>query len=74
MLQEFIEFIKEDYFLIVYGITWFFSVINYKKYFDTVLKYFPILIAYTFLNELFGLQHIYHYIFSLFLFCVLETY
>jgi len=54
MSQEFIEFISKHYFLVIYGITWFFSVANYKKYFDTVLKYFPILIAYTFLNELLG--------------------
>ncbi|MDT0622259.1 hypothetical protein [Croceitalea vernalis] len=54
MFQEFMEFILNRYFLIVYGITWFFSVANYKKYFDTILKYFPILIAYTFFNELLG--------------------
>lgn len=54
MLQEFIELTLEHYFLIIYGITWFFSVFNYKKYFDVALKYFPILIAYTFFNELLG--------------------
>lgn len=54
MYQEFIGFLKQNYFLVVYGITWFFSVSYYKKYFDTVLKYFPILIAFTFLSELLG--------------------
>lgn len=54
MPQEFIEFIQNHYFLVIYGITWIFSAIYYKKYFDTYLKYFPILIAYTFFNELLG--------------------
>lgn len=49
-----VEFIKSQYFLIFYGITWFFSIIYYRKYFDTVLKYFPIFISYTFLSELLG--------------------
>jgi len=30
------------------------SILKYRRYFDTVLKYFPILIAYTFFNELLG--------------------
>ena len=54
MDQEWIDFIKNQYFLVVYFITWVISMISYKKYFNTILKYFPILIAYTFLNELLG--------------------
>lgn len=54
MLQEFINFFEENYFVAVYGVTLIISIITYKKYFDTELKYFPILIAYTFFNELLG--------------------
>lgn len=46
--------LKENYFLIVYGATLLISLYKYRTYFDTILKYFPILIAYTFLNELLG--------------------
>ncbi len=52
MPEEYIGFLKQNYFLLVYGVTWIFSVYHYKKYFDTILRYFPILIAYTFFNEL----------------------
>jgi hypothetical protein len=54
MFEEFSKFISHNYFLIVYGITWIISVVYYRKFFDTILKYFPILIAYTFFNELLG--------------------
>ena len=54
MNQVILDFIENNYFVIVYGITWFISAITYKKYFDTLLKYFPIIIAYTFFNELLG--------------------
>jgi len=33
---------------------WIVAVLRYSKYFDTALKYFPIIIAYTFLTELLG--------------------
>lgn len=48
------SFLGDNYFLAVYGVTWFISVAHYRKYFDTGLKYFPMLIAYTFFNELLG--------------------
>lgn len=54
MDQVILNFLKNNYFVAVYGITWFISVFTYKKYFDTVLRYFPILIAYTFFSELLG--------------------
>jgi hypothetical protein len=54
MIEEVLRFVELNYFLLIYGLAWIISIIFYKKYFDTVLKYFPILIAYTFLNELLG--------------------
>ncbi|SNR30854.1 hypothetical protein SAMN04488009_1122 [Maribacter sedimenticola] len=40
--------------MLVYAITLFVSLASYRKYYDTVLKYFPIIIAYTFFNEVLG--------------------
>lgn len=37
-----------------YGLALILSIGTYKKYFDTALRYFPIIIAYTFFNELLG--------------------
>ncbi|NJB37375.1 hypothetical protein [Croceivirga sp. JEA036] len=54
MLQEITTIIKGHYSIIIYLVTLIISLITYRKYFDTVLKYFPMLIAYTFLNELLG--------------------
>lgn len=54
MDQVILDFLTNNYFVVVYGITWLISVFAYKKYFDTVLRYFPILIAYTFFSELLG--------------------
>lgn len=42
------------------------SVLNYKKYFDTVLKYLPVFIAYTFFTELLGYFVKYHENFQFF--------
>jgi len=47
-------FISKNYFMIGYALALIVSLATYKKYFDTALKYFPIIIAYTFLNELLG--------------------
>ncbi len=54
MDQVILNFLKNNYFVIVYGVTWFISVFTYKKYFDSVLRYFPIIISYTFFSELLG--------------------
>lgn len=54
MFQELVKFGREHFNIIVYLITVIISIWNYKKFFDTVLKYFPIIIAYTFFNELLG--------------------
>lgn len=54
MSLDFLSILKNHYFLGVYGLTLVVSILTYRKYFDTVLKFYPILIAYTFLNELLG--------------------
>lgn len=47
-------FIEENYFMLFYALTLFVSLATYRKYYDTALKYFPIIIAYTLLNEILG--------------------
>lgn len=54
MSQDFVQFIVNNFPLPVYLFALLVAIYHYKKYFDTVLKYFPILIAYTFFNELLG--------------------
>ena len=54
MFNEVFSFLKENYFLVGYALTLVISLIFYRRYFDTVLRYFPILITYTFLNEFLG--------------------
>ena len=54
MLQELNEFFREHFNIIVYLITLIIAVRHYRKYFDTELKFFPVIIAYTFFNELLG--------------------
>lgn len=54
MFQELIDFSKEHFNILVYFIALTIAIYNYRKFFDTVLKYFPVLIAYTFFNELLG--------------------
>lgn len=49
-----IEFIKSNSHIIGYVITLIISLKAYGKYFDSVIKYLPIIITYTFLNELLG--------------------
>ncbi|AWX43554.1 hypothetical protein HME9304_00543 [Flagellimonas maritima] len=54
MTQEFIQFCKDHFYIPLYLITWAVAVYRYRRYFDTVLKYLPILIIYTFFTELLG--------------------
>ena len=54
MFQELIDFFGEHFNIPIYFVVLIIAIIYYKKYFDTVLKYFPALIAYTFFNELLG--------------------
>lgn len=44
----------ENSFIPIYGITLIIAMYRYPKYFETSLKYIPILILYTFLNDLLG--------------------
>lgn len=54
MAQEFVAFLKDSYYIPLYLLTWIIAVITYKKYYDTILKYLPVFIAYTFFTELLG--------------------
>ena len=49
-----IDFLLSSFFIPVYFITWVISMLTYKKYFDTVMRFFPIFIAYTFFTEMLG--------------------
>ena len=46
--------LKENFYLILYGITWILSIIKLPKYFDSFLKYLPIIIGYTLCTEMLG--------------------
>lgn len=48
------ELIQDNYFFLLYIIAFILSIVRYRVYYDTVLKYFPILIAYTLLSEVLG--------------------
>lgn len=50
-----IEFLKNNYFIVLYAVALMFSMFRYRYYFDSALKYFPIIIAYTLLSEVLGL-------------------
>lgn len=54
MFQELIDFSEEHFYILIYFFALVIAIVNYRKFFDTVLKYFPALIAYTFFNELLG--------------------
>ncbi len=54
MVEIFLHFIKEHFYIPLYLFTWTIAVYRYRRYFDTVLKYLPILIIYTFFTELLG--------------------
>jgi len=54
MNQTLLEQLKDNYFFLLYFAVLVISLIRYRKYFDSVLKYFPILIGYTILTELLG--------------------
>ncbi len=48
------KFLINNYYVFLYGITLIISLVRYRKYFDSILKYLPILIGYTLLNEILG--------------------
>ncbi|MCL6265138.1 hypothetical protein [Flagellimonas myxillae] len=54
MIEEFQHFLEDSYNIVLYLITWFVAMYRYRSYFDTVLRFFPIFIMYTFLTELLG--------------------
>lgn len=49
-----LEFLKDYYYIPIYGIALIISIVRYRWYFDGVLKYFPMIIAYTLLSEILG--------------------
>lgn len=53
-MEEFYNFITEQYFLPFYVVVWLVAVARYRTFFDTPLKYYPIYLMYTFLTELLG--------------------
>ena len=54
MLEDFAKFLWSQFFVLLYLLTWIVSVYRYRRYFDTPLKYLPMLIIYTFFTELLG--------------------
>lgn len=49
-----IDFLLNQFYLPLYLLTWIISLLRYRRFFDTALKYLPILIIYTFFTELLG--------------------
>lgn len=56
MNEAYVQFLKENYFIPIYFIGLVISLIRYRTYFDTPLRYFPLIIAYTLVNELLGVM------------------
>lgn len=54
MPEALIRIINDHFYIPLYLLTWIISVIRYRSYFDTALKYLPILIIYTFFTEILG--------------------
>ncbi len=50
-----LAYLLDNYFMPLYFIALVLSLIKYQLYYDTVLRYFPILLTYTFLTEVLGL-------------------
>lgn len=49
------QFLSDYCFMLIYGIALVISLIKYSFYYNTLLKYLPIFIAYTLLTEIMGL-------------------
>ncbi|WP_318311660.1 hypothetical protein [Flagellimonas crocea] len=54
MPEDLIKILKDHFYIPLYLITWIVSVVKYKSFFDTPLKYLPMLIIYTFFTEVLG--------------------
>lgn len=52
--MKIVDFILEYAYLLLYAITVLVALWRYPRYFDTVFKYLPILLMYTFLTEVLG--------------------
>jgi uncharacterized membrane protein YidH (DUF202 family) len=50
-----LEYILNNYFMLLYFLALILSIAKYHLYYDTILKYLPILIVYTFLTETLGI-------------------
>lgn len=55
MIQIILEYLRHNYFMVFYVITLFLALKKYPFYYNSVLKYFPIILGYTLLTELLGL-------------------
>ncbi|MEO9894528.1 hypothetical protein [Aurantibacter sp.] len=49
-----LDILKSNFFVVLYAITWALSILKLPKYFDSTLKYFPIIIGYTLCTEILG--------------------
>jgi len=49
-----LELLQNNYFFLLYFAALILSIVRYRLYYDTLLKYLPILIAYTVLSEVLG--------------------
>lgn len=54
MDENYLYLFKDYFLLLIYLIAIVFAIVYYRKYLDTCLRYFPILIAYTLFNESLG--------------------
>ena len=54
MSENLVKLFLDQFYLPLYLLTWIISLIRYKRFFDTPLKYLPMLIIYTFFTELLG--------------------
>lgn len=49
------DIIRNNFSLILYGVALILSLFRYRKFFDSLLKYFPIIIGYTLFTEVLGM-------------------
>ncbi|MCW5517842.1 hypothetical protein [Muriicola sp. Z0-33] len=54
MVSDILHIFREYYILWIYSITLFVALWRYPRYYDSPLKFFPLLLMYTLLNETFG--------------------
>ena len=54
MHYDILGFLKNYGFILLYGVALLISIMRYRNFFDSILRYFPIIIGYTFLTEILG--------------------